>query len=203
MADISQHQLADLIRYRRTIAPKKFTDEDPDHDAVIEAIEIARNAPNHHRTEPCRFYLLDAPRIRRVGELYGELVQGDEPTEESRARGQKKAKEWGSAPGLLIVTQCTPRASALVQNKPTVVKEDYATCCCIVQNLLLLLENLDIAAKWSTGPVWEHPLFRETVGILNSPSDEEVMALIFYGKHEEEPSVRELIPLEESLMNHR
>jgi len=203
MPDLSQHQLAELIRFRRTIAPKKFTEEAPDHDAVIEAIEIARNAPNHHRTEPCRFYLLDAERIQRVGELYGELVQGDQPTEESLARGQKKAKEWGSAPGLLIVTQFTPRDSALVQNKPAVVKEDYATCCCILQNLLLLLESQDIAAKWSTGPVWEHPLFRETVGILNPPPDEEVVALIFYGKHGEEPMVRELAPLDDSLINYR
>jgi nitroreductase len=203
MTDIAQHSLAEMMRLRRTIAPKKFTDEDPDHDAVIQAIEVARYAPNHHRTEPCRFYLLDVPRIQRVGELYGELVQGIEPTEESRARGQKKAKEWGSAPGLLVVTQFTPRDSALVVNKPAVIKEDYATCCCIVQNLLLLLESQNIAAKWSTGPVWEHPHFQETVGIPHTAPDEEVVALIFYGKHQEEPTVRELAPLGDSLMNYR
>ena len=195
--------LAELIRYRRTVAPKHYDDVPPDHAAVAECIDIARNAPNHHRTEPCRFYLLDAGRIREVGRLFGEQVRGDSPTPETLARGQKKAREWGGAPGLLVVTQYTDRASTLVRNKPEVVREDYATCCCIVQNLLLLLESRGISAKWSTGPVWEHPEFCGVVGIPHAPPDEEVVALVFYGMASLPREVRELSPLGEALVNHR
>jgi nitroreductase len=194
--------LADHIRHRRTIAPKNFNEEVPDHDFVVKAIDIARNAPNHHRTEPCRFYILDTVRIREIGQLFGELVCGAEPTDESRARGNKKKIEWGSAPGMLVVTQFTDRSSVLVQHKPEVVREDYATCCCIVQNLLLLLEEANISTKWSTGPVWKHPRFREVVGIPHAPPNEEVVALVFYGKSEFPKEVRELSSLSGSLVNH-
>ena len=199
----SDTTLEELIRYRRTVAPKHYNGATPDHQLVADAVEIARHAPNHHRTEPCRFYLLDAGRISKVGLLFGELVCGNEPTEESIARSKKKAREWGSAPGLLVVTQYTPRASKLVMNKPEVIREDYATCCCIVQNLLLLLENADISAKWSTGPVWQHLQFRDVVGIPHAPPDEEVVALIFYGKSDLQKEVRPLADLDQVLVNFR
>jgi len=194
--------LADHILHRRTIAPKNFNDEVPDHDLVVKAIDIARNAPNHHRTEPCRFYLLDTARIREIGQLFGELVCGEEPTDESLTRGNKKKVEWGGSAGLLVVTQFTDRSSVLVQHKPEVVREDYATCCCIVQNLLLLLEEASISSKWSTGPVWKHPRFREVVGISHAPPNEEVVALVFYGKSEFPKEVRQLSSLSRSLVNH-
>jgi nitroreductase len=203
MPGIPQPDLADLVRHRRTVAPKQFSTAVPDHSQVARCVDIARNAPNHHRTEPCRFYLLDEARIREVGRLYGELVTGSDPTPESTAKGERKAQEWGSSPGLLVVTQYTPRDTTLVRNKPEVVREDYATCCCIVQNLLLLLENGGIASKWSTGAVWEHPAFRLTVGIPNPPQDEEVVALVFYGKYDGERSVRELSPLTNVLSDYR
>ena len=192
-----------LIRHRRTIGPKQFLQDPVDHELVADVIQVALHAPNHHRSEPCRFYLLDSERIQRIGEMYGELVSGSEPTEESQARGQKKAREWGSAPGLLVVTQYTPRNSKLVQNKPEVIREDYATCCCVLQNLLLLLHSQGIGAKWSTGPVWEHPDFSSVVGIKHSVPDEEVVGLIFYGKHQEEPTIRELSTLGDALINYR
>ena len=203
MEFIDPKQFENLIQYRRTIGPKLFNRQAPDHDTVVEAINIARHAPNHHRTEPCRFYLLDAPRIQRLGELFGEQVRGVEPTTESIARGEKKTKEWGTAPGLLVVTQYTPRDSKLVQNKPEVVKEDYATCCCILQNLCLLLYNKGIGTKWSTGPVWEHPEFAEVVGLQYPAPDEEVVGLIFCGLHNEPPTLRELSPQEDALINYR
>lgn len=203
MEFIDPLHLENIIQHRRTIGPKLFTPETPDHNVVVDAINIARHAPNHHRTEPCRFYLLDADRIKRVGQMFGEQVRGTEPTPDSIARGEKKTKEWGTAPGLLVVTQYTPRDSILVQNKPEVIKEDYATCCCILQNLSLILHNKGIGTKWSTGPVWEHPDFAAVVGLQYSAPDEEVVGLIFYGNHKEEPSIRSLTALDVSLINYR
>jgi nitroreductase len=106
-----------------------------------------------------------------VGQLFGEIVAQDRSDPQLIERGKKKANEWGNAPGLLIVTCHTDRKSELVQKKPTVIEEDYATCCCICQNLLLLLENNGIATKWSTGPVWEHVKFAETIGLSSSETN--------------------------------
>ena len=196
---VPQNDLERLISSRRTSKPSWFNDQEPDHAAVRNAIDIARKAPNHHRTEPARFYLLDKSRIEEVGRLFGEVVAGTSPNEFLSERAAKKAKEWGSSPGLIVVTCYTDRSSALVAQKPAVIDEDYATCACICQNLLLLLHNLGIATKWSTGPVWDHQEFTKVAGIPKLPPDERVVALIFYGHSAAETPERTFVPLEKHL----
>ena len=161
-------------------------------------IEVARHAPNHHRTEPARFYLLSDINIKKVGKLFGEVVAGDRSNLELCDKGKRKEKEWGNAPGLLVVTCHTDLSSPLVCKNPEVIDEDYATCCCIVQNLLLLMEAEGIASKWSTGQVWKHQDFNQAIG-LQSPEFEKVVALLFYGYSAQEVPDRRLTPMAEHL----
>ncbi len=192
--------LEKAILNRRTVKPTNFEQQIPDPQILLKCIEIARNAPNHHRTEPARFYLLDAERIKKVGQLFGEIVAGDGSNQQLVERGIKKANEWGMAPGLLIVTCQTDQNSELVQKKPAVIEEDYATCCCIIQNLLLLLDKEGLSTKWSTGPVWEHEKFADTID-LDFPKYEKVVALLFYGYSKLQPHPRPLTPINKHLKN--
>ena len=189
--------LSHLILERRTRKPKNFK-EAPPSSQVTQLIDIARHAPNHHRTQPARFYLLDSQKIKQVARLFGEVVQGDKSSPALIERGKKKEQEWSMAPGLLIVTCQTDKDSELVRLNPDVVEEDYATCCCICQNLLLLFEAEGIATKWSTGKVWEHPEFADCVGITE-PSMERVVALLFYGYSNDKIPNRSLANLSEHL----
>ena len=196
--------MSDLIKTiieRRTSKPVTFSKQSADPVIIRKSIEIARNAPNHHRTEPARFYLLDSERIEKVGQLFGEEVAGDGSDSLLVERGKKKATEWGKCPGLLIVTCHTDYTSDLVQRKKAVIEEDYATCCCICQNLLLLLEKEGISSKWSTGPVWDHPDFADTIG-LSSPENERVVALIFYGYSDKKLESRNLTPIDQHLIDY-
>ena len=68
-------------------------------------INIARHAPNHHRTEPARFYLINSSKIKQIGKLFGEVLPGDIDRKRFDRKGKEKIeKEWGNSPGLLIVT---------------------------------------------------------------------------------------------------
>ena len=192
--------LSHLILERRTRKPKNFK-EAPPSSQVTQLIDIARHAPNHHRTQPARFYLLDSQKIKQVARLFGEVVQGDKSSPALVERGKKKEQEWSMAPGLLIVTCQTDKDSELVRLNPDVVEEDYATCCCICQNLLLLFEAEGIATKWSTGKVWEHPEFADCVGITE-PSMERVVALLFYGYSNDKIPNRSLANLSEHLRDY-
>jgi nitroreductase len=113
-------------------------------------------------------------------------------------KGNRKTIEWGEAPGILLVTCKTDKSSGLVRKNPAVIEEDYATCSCICQNLLLLLEAENIASKWSTGAVWEHPDFAKNIGIQD-PENERVVGMIFYGYSEQSVPERSLSPLEQHL----
>lgn len=194
-------ELKELILKRRTSKPVNFSAQKPNPALIRELIETARHAPNHHRTEPARFYLLDAERIAEVGRLFGEVVAGDGSDLKLVERGKKKEREWGCAPGLLIVTCHTDLDSELARKKPTVIEENYATCSCICQNLLLLFENEGISSKWSTGPVFDHPEFTDAIGMME-PDCEQVVALLFYGYSESALPQRAYLPLEDHLRDY-
>ena len=190
--------IKELILRRKTSKPVTFSDRIPDPSLVRELIETGRHAPNHHRTEPARFYLLNQERIKEVGRLFGEVVAGDGSDPALIERGKKKAREWGNSPGLLIVTCHTDPDSELARKKPAVIEENYATCSCICQNILLLFESEGISAKWSTGPVFEHPDFSQVIG-MQSPQCEKVVALLFYGYSETGLPERTYSPLDSHL----
>jgi len=190
-----------LIEKRRTHKPSHFKSTPPESSLICDLIDIARNAPNHHRTQPARFYLLDKERIQKVGKLFGQVVAGDRTDPVLVEKGKKKAIDWGNAPGLLVVTCFTDLNSSLLCKKPEVADEDYATCACICQNLLLLMQVEGISTKWSTGPVWKHTDFADTIG-LRSPESERVVALLFYGFCDTVLAPRVLSPLSEQLITY-
>ena len=198
MKNESTRTLAEIIQGRRTYKPFQFSKDPPSKELIKSLIGIARHSPNHHRTEPARFYLLTKEKIEWLGKLFGETLEGNGDDPVRVEKGKRKAREWGDAPGILLVTCHTDKSSDLVSKNPAVIEEDYATCSCICQNLLLLLESENIASKWSTGAVWKHPDFAEKLEIQN-PNNERVVAIIFYGYSEQKVPSRNLTPLERHL----
>lgn len=188
--------LEELISTRRTSKPSSFDGREPERSLLRHCIDVARKAPNHHRTEPAYFYLLDRKQILAVAKLNAKRVAGESPTGQTLERAERKEEEWGKASGLLIVTCYTDLDSQLLRSKPTIIEEDYAAVCCMTQNLLLLLHNHGVATKWSTAPVWETPRFSEVVGLKYGEPDERVVALIFHGFSEVQPSDRSFLPLD-------
>lgn len=156
--------IEEVIRDRRTI--HNFTTETPPFEQIEKAIELASWAPNHRHTEPWRFHHLGPETISAVVDLNSRLV-----TEKKGASaGGAKRERWSTIPGWLAVT------SALSRNDAELQKEDYAACCCAIQNLSLYLWSVGVGVKWTTGAVTRHldfyrllnvdPAVRQTVGLL-------------------------------------
>ena len=158
--------IAERIRSRRTT--NQFLKQEVKRQLVLDAIELARWAPNHHLTEPWHFYLLGEEMKAASIELTRTIV-----TERKNAEiGAHKAKTAASVPGWLLVT-CTKSVDELLQ------QEDYASCCCAVQNLLLYLSEAGVASKWATGPITRDQRFFD---LLEIDSDREfVVGMIWYG----------------------
>ncbi len=163
---------AELIRGRRTITD--FKPEAPPYDVIREALDAARWAPNHHLTEPWRFYLLGTETARAVARLNAELVAVKRGQEAARA----KLAQWQAKPGWLVVTCVNSDATQRA-------REDYAACCCAVQNLMLYLWSTGVGSKWSTGMVTRDPRFYDLIWV--DPAVETVVALLSYGYPAEIP----------------
>lgn len=158
--------LAERIRSRRTT--NMFLKQQVKKELVREAIELARWAPNHHLTEPWHFYLLGNNKKAASIELIRTIV-----TEIKNAEiGEHKAKSAAAVPGWLVVT-CEKSQDELRG------REDYAACCCAVQNILLYLSEAGVASKWTTGPITRDERFFELLGI--DSGREYVVGLIWFG----------------------
>lgn len=155
-----------VIRGRRTIGA--FRPEIPDQSIIDSAIELASWAPNHKKTEPWRVYQLGHQTATAIVELNSQLVERKKGVQEAQA----KRKSWSSVPGWLVVT-------CIKVDDPFRHEEDYAACCCFVQNLMLSLWSNQIGSKWSTGDVTRDPQFFDLLQI--DPAKARVVGLIWYG----------------------
>ncbi|NNE62196.1 MAG: nitroreductase [Woeseia sp.] len=162
----SLRRLAERIRARRTV--NLFLKQPVSRKLILDAIEVARWAPNHHVTEPWHFYLLGKETIAKSVELTRQIVT----ERKGQKKGDFKAEAAAERPGWLVVS-CVRSTDDLKQ------QEDYASCCCAIQNLMLYLSEAGLASKWSTGAITRDQRFFDLLGI---DSDKAFIAgLIFYG----------------------
>jgi nitroreductase len=158
--------IAERIRGRRTV--KLFLKRPVSRKLILAAIEAARWAPNHHVTEPWHFYVLGPEAIRASVELTRVVT-----TERKGPKlGDFKADSAAAVPGWLVVT-CGRSDDGDRQ------QEDYGSCCCAIQNLMLYLSAAGAASKWSTGLVTKDQRFYDLLGI--DAGKEFIVGLIWYG----------------------
>ena len=158
--------IAERIRARRTV--KLFLKRPVSRELILAAIEAARWAPNHHVTEPWHFYVLGPETIRESIELTRIVT-----TERKGAKlGDFKADAAAAIPGWLVVT-CRRSDDGIRE------QEDYGSCCCAIQNLMLYLSAAGAASKWSTGAITKDPRFYDVLGIDADKAF--IVGLIWYG----------------------
>ena len=94
-------------------------------------------------------------------------------TEEKDADiGAFKEQSAAVIPGWLVLT-CNISSDELLQ------REDYASCCCAAQNLMLYLSEAGVASKWTTGPVTRDQRFYDLLDI--DSARESIVGLFWFG----------------------
>jgi nitroreductase len=164
LADIS-----DLIRSRRT---HKSFGPDPVPPAVVdELLELARWAPNHHRTNPWRFRVLGPVTLDRLKE----------------AAGPAEAPKLERAPTLVV-------ASAALIGDPEQDEEDMCATASAIYTVLLAAHARGLASYWRTPAVLRTKAGRDAVGL---PNGERFLALIHLGTPRGDPPAPERTPLDD------
>jgi nitroreductase len=157
------------IRSRRT--HKAFEREPVDRETIVELLDLARFAPNHHVTEPWRFRVIGP-------ETFDRLVAAGAPNE---------ASKLGRAPTLIV-------ASAKLTGDAHQNREDVLATACATYIVLLAAHARGLASYWRTPALFETPAGRAAVGL---PDDEEFVALIHLGDPATSPPEKERRPVRE------
>ena len=158
--------VAALLRGRRTI--NLFEPEPVGDDVLLEAIEVARWAPNHRLTEPWTFYLISPETKEKLARIAADI---DAAAKGERV-GQARYERMMAVPAGFVLT------SQIADDELTEL-ENYAACCCAAQNLQLYLWSRGVGTKWTTGAVTRAPAFYELLGI--DTDRERVVGYFWYG----------------------
>jgi len=159
---------ADLIRSRRT--HKSFGPQPVPRETLEELFDLARWAPNHHRTNPWRFRVLGPKTLARLKE----------------AAGPAEAPKLDRAPTLVV-------ASAVLSGDLIQDEEDLCATACAIYVVLLGAHARGLASYWRTPRVLRTKAGRDAVGL---PDGERFLGLIHLGSPRGEPPAPEREPLE-------
>jgi nitroreductase len=159
-------RLAERIRGRRTI--KLFLQTPVDRQVIIDGIEVARWAPNHNLTEPWHFYLLGEKAMQANVDLVRQITAENHDA----SKAEFKANAAQDIPGWLVLT-CRKSEDEVLQ------REDYASCCCAMQNLMLYLSEAGVGSKWATSAIAEDKRFYDLLGI--DQEQELIVGVLRYG----------------------
>jgi nitroreductase len=159
---------SELVHSRRT--HKSFGPDAVPRETLDELFELARWAPNHHRTNPWRFRVLGPETLARLEE----------------AAGPAEAPKLERAPTLVL-------ASCVLTGDLQQDEEDICATACAVYIVLLAAHERGLAGYWRTPRVLRTKAGREAVGL---PNGERFVGLIHLGSPRSDPPVPERAPLE-------
>ncbi|HET6385961.1 MAG TPA: nitroreductase [Armatimonadota bacterium] len=177
--------LTEGIKTRSSIG--KLSPEPLDRETISSLIEAAIQAPNHHLTEPWRFFVLTGDALDELGEVMENALVEQKPDASPDERARERAKPL-RAPVIIAVT-----AEAGSDAVETI--ENFAATAAAVENLLLAAHDVGLGAHWRTGPTAYAPAAKKWLGISETSA---IVAFVYLGhpamnpkpRHRTDPSVK-------------
>jgi nitroreductase len=139
-------EVIDAIVSRRSLG--RMRQDAPPRDMIERVLGAAVHAPNHHNTQPWRFYVLSGKAREELGEeLAQALKQRVADMDEKKVEGLMLAERMKPmrSPVLIVV------GVAREMDDPMAMREDLQAASAAIQNMLLAATSLGMAAIWRTG----------------------------------------------------
>jgi nitroreductase len=168
----------ETIKNRRSIG--KMTEQRPARKQIEHILEAATHAPNHHKVEPWKFFVLAGQSRTELGNIMARSLAerlGDATNVTlSAAKGlamlNKERNKLLRSPVVLI-------AAAEHPHQPNVLAiENIEAVAAAVQNMLLVAEEMGLAAMWRTGDASYDPRIKQWLGL--APEDH-IVAFVYLG----------------------
>lgn len=137
------NDLFDIIKYRRSVMPNQYTDKDITQEELTLIFESANWAPNHKRTEPWRFKVVQGAAKSRLAKFLVEKYRESTPVElhsERKIKGILEKCERSNK----IVLICIKMSNLVPE------WEEVAATAMAVQNMWLMCTALQIGSYWSS-----------------------------------------------------
>jgi len=157
------------IRERRSLGRVKR--DDVPRELIEQVIEAATWAPSHHNTQPWRFVVMTGEGRKLLGEGYANVYTATTGDHDAEKR-EKEVKKAFRSP-VVIAAICSPS-----DDPRAVMEEELAAAQAAVQNLLLAVHAVGLAAIWRSGAPMVHGAMREQFKLRE---DEQIVGFIYIG----------------------
>ncbi|TYP78073.1 nitroreductase family protein [Paenibacillus methanolicus] len=167
-------EVFEAIHGRRSIG--KVKQEPIAREKIERILEAGIWAPNHRLTEPWQFFVMTGEGRGKLGGAYAAIAregEQDKDSEESLAKAEAARKKAFRAP-LVIGVAVAPR-----ERTGVIEIEEYGAVFAAVQNMLLAVHALDLAAVWRTGEPCYHPLMNKAFGLREH---DRMLGLLYIGE---------------------
>ncbi len=177
----------ETLRKRRSIG--KMTAQVPHQNLIRQIIEAGTWAPNHHLTEPWRFFVLQGEARTALGKVMSGVAAARETDPAVASQAAERAITKPLRAPYVIAVGVEPSIDPSI---PPI--EEIAAGSAAVQNMLLAAEALGLAAIWRSGWIAFEPEVREHFGI--SPRGT-MLGFVYVGYAAMQPPVRQRRPVED------
>jgi nitroreductase len=163
----------ETIKSRRSIG--KMTEQRPTRQQIERILEAATHAPNHHKVEPWKFFVLAGSAREELGAIMAEALAerlGETFIGNTQALLNKERNKLLRSPVVIVVAAEPPR-------QPKVLEiENIEATAAAVQNMLLTAEEMGLACMWRTGDAAYDLHIKQWLGF--APEDH-IVAFVYLG----------------------
>ena len=165
----------DLIKNRRSIFPVQYNEKPIAKASIEKILEAANYAPNHRKTEPWRFKVIQGAKRAALGEFLSNTYI--DITEKPKQVKSKKLIE-NPKKAAAIIAICMQRDP----NESVPEWEEIAAVAMAVQNMWLCCTEMGIGSYWSSPALikYMHEFFDMNEG-------EKCLGFFYMGYYNEEP----------------
>jgi len=173
----------EVMRTRRSIG--KVRADSIERATILELIELATSAPNHHMNEPWRFVVVQDEGRATLGTAHAAAYLRSHPDATAEVLTREAAR-FMRAP-VVIVAIVAPAS-----DDPLTIREDRDAVAAAVENLLLAAHARGLGAMWRTGTMADEPELLDALGVV---APQAVVAFIYLGLPAVDPPVRPRKPV--------
>lgn len=179
----------EIIARRRSIG--KMTSEQPTREQIERMLEAATHAPNHHHVQPWKFIVLAGSARAELGEVMAEALlarASDLSGEKGEALLAKERSKLLRAPVVIVVAAEYPSQGQVL------AIENVEAAAAAVENMLLVAEELGLAAMWRTGDAAYDARIKQWLKL--APEDQ-IVAFVYVGYPAIPRQPRQPVPFQE------
>ncbi len=180
--------ILELIRKRRSIFPVQYNAEPISREALERILEAANWAPNHKKTEPWRFKVLQGNSKEALGTFLANKYQ------EVEAKPKKlKIKKLLDNPSraAAVIAICMQRDP----NESLPEWEEVAATAMAVQNMWLCCTEMGIGSYWSSPG-----LIKYMDAFFDLNEGEKCLGFFYMGYYDEGPEAGVRQPIEDKVV---